>query len=458
MPKSVPNVRDANGSPGSKPGASLIDKRLDECYRTYRENYRELVGYAYTLVGSTEAAQDIVQQAFTNTLSAIGGGSEIHSMGGFIYRCVRNLSISHIAREPDSTLIDDDLLPTQRSAASIAEERGHWRRVQETIDTLPSAQRSAFLLAEVNGLRYEEIANALGRSTNSVRQLLNRARGKIRAKSNIGSDWAGTPVPILGTDRVLESWHPALGTNVSDGIQAKIAQFQAWLGNVFQGGMETVLHPTASVAAGAAIVALTSASPAPPATQELDRAAPAASLTAAPAPSSLRPSTDLTGGQIDVAARVLVKAPTPSEAIDLEGTGPRGASTVQSEPTDTPMNERVDAQIVVASVPGGVQGPASVPDSPTATPGIDEDIYVKGVNPCCELSGDNKSPAVSPGYQMPTDERTDEGTRSPVEEDEEQDSDPCPDEGNPQDSNINLGNRNILSYDPPNTDEDVCPA
>ncbi len=362
MPKNVPDVgydEQSNGVGGNAPDTEF-EKNVDALYRTYRENHRELLGYAYSMVGSTEAAQDIVQQAFTNTLSAIEGGSHIKTMGGFIYRCVRNLSISHIAREPENPLLEDAPLLIEQSVAAVAEDRGRWQSVQKTLDNLPAAQRSAFILAEVRGFHYDEIADALGRSTSAVRQLLNRARGKVRARGNYKSDLAGTPVTALGTDRALESWPSSLRSNIGGWTQAKASELQSFLGGLTQACSDSLLQSSCSLAVGFAIFALSFASPATPIQQDVAQAD--SGIPVATAPSIIRPHSNSTAVRIDeLEPKNTLTAPRRSDGDDLLGIDTRHNATTGKDRTvglvedgDKPTAKKA------ASIPGNGQGPGSM--------------------------------------------------------------------------------------------------
>src|SRR5204863_3701881 len=80
--------------------------------------------------------------------------------------------------------------------------RALWSALQE----LPVRQREAFLLRELGGLSYEELAEALAVSIPAVESLLLRARATLRAAL-----------------RPLEAVAPALGRIVSWPFAAKIA-------------------------------------------------------------------------------------------------------------------------------------------------------------------------------------------------------------------------------------------
>ncbi len=332
-----------------------LGKTLEALYDAYRKNYSDLVGYSYMIVRSEDVAQDVVQQAFTNTLTAIEGGSHVGTMGGFIYRCVHNLSMNYVSRERKHASIDDSPPPIERSAAATAEARGRWQRVQDTLDTLPANQRYAFLLAEVRGLHYDEIGEAIGRSTSAVRQLLNRARGKVRAKADIGSDLIGSSVPAMGADRVLGSWNHPLGSNVSGWVRPKISEINTWLGSVSQTFTDAVLQSSYSFAAGLTIVALAAVSPAPPAQQGMNGEVPVAGNAIDSAPLVSRPHSYTVPAQIDEVKPLPPVTALPPDAADLTGIVP--GEERSSDKGKMAKVERDDTATNVVRKPGNEQTP-----------------------------------------------------------------------------------------------------
>ncbi len=438
MPENVPGACKVDAYSSAARSAPAPDtelgKNLEALYEAYRKNYSDLIGYSYMIVRSEDVAQDVVQQAFTNTLSTIESGSQVNTMGGFIYRCVHNLSMNYVSRERKHSSIDDDPPPIDQSVDAAAVARGRLQRVQDTLDTLPPNQRYAFLLAEVRGLHYDEIADALGRSTGAVRQLLNRARGKVRAKADIGSDWAGTPIPVVGADRVLESWGPSPRSNLSGWVRPRISELHTWLGNVSQSCTDTVLQSSCTFVAGLTIVALATVSPAPPAQQEMDRASPVAGNAGDSVPLVSRPHSYSTPAQIDEAEpSPTVAAPPPSNAVNLSGNDPRGSSTHQSGLTDATMSDYDDTETDVIDAPDNGSVPGSGPTNRSGSPD-DGKSDSSGESDCVDpvngmLDGDTCPPD---GEQYP-DTGEDPGGDSQHTPGNEQNSDSCQDEGDPKD-------------------------
>lgn len=151
-----------------------------EIRKVYRENYRELIRYACRRVGSFEAAQDVVQQAFTNTLTEIERGAHIRNMAAFLQSCVHNICANSLRRDPMQLINDELCRSTGNSTEASVELREKWREVTTAVNGLGSNQRCAFVMAEFNGLECREIAGKMNCTTETVWQLLSRARRQIR--------------------------------------------------------------------------------------------------------------------------------------------------------------------------------------------------------------------------------------------------------------------------------------
>lgn len=142
----------------------------------FRLNYRPLCLYALHYLQDTDLAEDIVQECFTTLWEKIGQGFPISNRRAYLYMAVRNRSLDHLRRKglPTESLkpydtygiIEDD----------DAEERSAMEaRLWTAIDSLPEKCRQVFLMSKRDGLRYEEIAEELGLSVNTVRNQISKA-------------------------------------------------------------------------------------------------------------------------------------------------------------------------------------------------------------------------------------------------------------------------------------------
>ena len=90
------------------------------------------------------------------------------------------------SRRPQTLSLDDPDLPPVPDPAedpqAQAEAQERRRQLWQAIDALPEVHRTPFLLREMEGYSYREIAKALGLEEGTVKSRLSRARERLRKK------------------------------------------------------------------------------------------------------------------------------------------------------------------------------------------------------------------------------------------------------------------------------------
>ena len=176
--------------------AALIERCVDgdeiACADLVAAHQRTVFNLAFHLLGDRDEALDVSQEVFLRvfrTLSRFRGQSALRT---WIYRIVVNqvrnrqrwwrrrrqadlISLDeHLRRcgeiEARQEILPDRLLASKETAARI------WAAMEQ----LPFDQRTALVLREVDGLRYEEIAFTLDVAVGTVKSRLTRARQALR--------------------------------------------------------------------------------------------------------------------------------------------------------------------------------------------------------------------------------------------------------------------------------------
>jgi RNA polymerase sigma-70 factor (ECF subfamily) len=129
--------------------------------------------YVRSATGSGDLAEELTQEVF---LRVVRSGASYEPRGterAWLFSIARNLVVDHFRRRTDErpSLVDVAQPAMQMLRYSIA----------EAIGRLPESEREVFLLCEVAGLSYAEIAEATGSSVPAVRSALYRARMTLRA-------------------------------------------------------------------------------------------------------------------------------------------------------------------------------------------------------------------------------------------------------------------------------------
>lgn len=142
----------------------------------YRYNYRPLCLYALHYMGNIEAAEDIVQECYMKLWEKLEESSHIDNRRAYLYMTVRNRCLDALKKKGIPTeslkpydtygIIDDD--DAQARAQTEA-------KLWTAIDSLPPKCREVFILSKRDGMKYEEIAEELGLSVNTVRNQISKA-------------------------------------------------------------------------------------------------------------------------------------------------------------------------------------------------------------------------------------------------------------------------------------------
>jgi RNA polymerase sigma-70 factor (ECF subfamily) len=163
------------------------------CAELVASHQRMVFGLALHLLGDRDEALDLSQEVFLRvfrTISSFRGQSALRT---WIYRIVVNQARNRQRwwrrrHRSEQVSLDEHLqqFGDMESVADMAPDRllaskETAVRIWQALDRLPFDQRTALILREVDGLRYEEIAFSLGVAVGTVKSRLTRARQALRA-------------------------------------------------------------------------------------------------------------------------------------------------------------------------------------------------------------------------------------------------------------------------------------
>ncbi len=160
----------------------------------FEEHRTRLRAVAYRLLGSLADADDAVQDAWLRASRA--GVGEVENLGGWLTTIVARVSLNMLrsrstrgeesleVRLPDPVVSADGKLQPEDEAL-LADSVG--LALQVVLETLPPAERLAFVLHDMFELPFEDIAPIVGRTPVAARQLASRARRRVKG--------ADTPPP-----------------------------------------------------------------------------------------------------------------------------------------------------------------------------------------------------------------------------------------------------------------------
>jgi len=153
------------------------ETRTEIFTKLFAESRQALHRYIRRFVGSSETAQEIVQEAFLRTYRQ---RESVTTLRAFLFSTARNLAANeyrHRRTVERSALgdFDDSRVKTEHESpetALLRDERN--RLIQEAIDRLPPQCRAAFALRVFHECSYKEVADRLGISAKTVEKHIAR--------------------------------------------------------------------------------------------------------------------------------------------------------------------------------------------------------------------------------------------------------------------------------------------
>jgi RNA polymerase sigma-70 factor, ECF subfamily len=141
----------------------------------YQASYARLVGQLFSVTGSLEQAEDVVQEAFIRALEHWSRVRAYEVPELWVRRVAINLAVSDIRRlrRRAAALLR---LGAQRPATQLTPQTTH---VVEMLRRVPINQRPVLLLHDVLDLPIEQVADQLGLPVSTVRGRLARARANL---------------------------------------------------------------------------------------------------------------------------------------------------------------------------------------------------------------------------------------------------------------------------------------
>lgn len=194
-------------SPATATDEALLEQFLlgdDHAYtRLYERFDASVLTYLRTILkDDLSIVDDLFQETFVRLfrerkrrIEAPDAYAPIKNVRGWLFRVAHNLAISHHRSRRQSVSISDDgdahwderlLVPIEESFAQIYGEENEMRseslheRLRVAIELLPPALREVYVLREINGLEYDQVAMVAGCTQEAARMRISRARRALR--------------------------------------------------------------------------------------------------------------------------------------------------------------------------------------------------------------------------------------------------------------------------------------
>jgi len=170
----------------------------DRLAERFEDNRARLRGVAYRMLGSLSEADDAVQEAWLRLSRA--QADEVDNLGGWLTTVVARVCLDMLrartSRREDPLDVRIAETSTGRSAppadpeqeALLADAVGLAMLV--VLEALDPAERTAFVLHDMFGLPFDDIARIVDRSPEAARQLASRARRRVHGSTVADADLA----------------------------------------------------------------------------------------------------------------------------------------------------------------------------------------------------------------------------------------------------------------------------
>ncbi|MHB9038514.1 MAG: sigma-70 family RNA polymerase sigma factor [Armatimonadota bacterium] len=157
--------------------------------------HKQAYNIAYRMAGNHADAEDLVQEAFIRAFRFFGQYRRELPFDSWLYKIMSNVFIDRLRRKPKAKIrsLDQPVVTSEGEVQFDVADMGAGpeetvlsremdSRIQAALDTLPDVFRLTVVYADIEGLSYEEIAEATDTNIGTVRSRLHRGRRLLRNK------------------------------------------------------------------------------------------------------------------------------------------------------------------------------------------------------------------------------------------------------------------------------------
>ncbi|GAA3576758.1 RNA polymerase sigma factor SigJ [Kribbella ginsengisoli] len=165
---------------------------FDQLAGQFEQHRAQLRSVAYRMLGSVTEAEDAVQEAWLRLSRSDAG--EIQNLGGWLTTVVSRVCLDQLrsrkTRREDSLdmFVPDPILSPLDPAEEAAQADAVGLAMMVVLDKLSPAERLAFVLHDMFGLSFDEVAEIVDKTPAAARQLASRARRRVQGAPVTDSD------------------------------------------------------------------------------------------------------------------------------------------------------------------------------------------------------------------------------------------------------------------------------
>lgn len=180
----------------SGPAATTQLRTRQEFDQLVQRHHKQAYNIAYRLAGNHADAEDLTQEAFVRAFRFFGNYRRDLPFENWLFRIMSNLFVDELRRRPKARVqsldspVGGDMNGDNNAYLEIPDSRDNPERVvlheelddqiQAALATLPADFRMTVILADIEGMSYEEISETMRCSLGTVRSRLHRGRKLLR--------------------------------------------------------------------------------------------------------------------------------------------------------------------------------------------------------------------------------------------------------------------------------------
>ena len=163
----------------------IIRQILDgdtESFRLLLARYEKpVVRMIRNITYDKESCEDIAQEVFLTAYKKLASFDPDRSnFSTWLFTIARNKSLNELKKKKPLSMSKLPEMSNPHNPSDDMTKKEFFDRLDNTLQTLPSRQRRAFILAEFENLSYEEIAQIEGARLGTIKSRINRAKKKLR--------------------------------------------------------------------------------------------------------------------------------------------------------------------------------------------------------------------------------------------------------------------------------------
>ncbi|MEN8006184.1 MAG: RNA polymerase sigma factor [Candidatus Krumholzibacteriota bacterium] len=146
----------------------------------------EVLSFLVHMMGSVEEAEDLLQETFVQVFRKAESYRAEGKFKSWLFRVAGNLARSRLRRRKILRWVrfdpvDHDIGSPDPAPDAALEQSQRKEAIQASLVRLPQRQKEALVLHRFQGLRYQEVAEAMGTTVPGVESLIQRAMAALRA-------------------------------------------------------------------------------------------------------------------------------------------------------------------------------------------------------------------------------------------------------------------------------------